>query len=155
MTPDKMQTVDVLAREVLSELSPQELLLFEITRDAFWKANGKLPSQGGTAGLNWDIMPGLIIAIAPVALALGNFALSLLGDMLREVGTEAAKDAYTSIRSRINGGSAHLPQLPGMEYDRLRTQIEAEAKRHLSIKHTEELTTAIMNHIARRTDEPR
>jgi hypothetical protein len=148
------QTVDALAEAVLAELDPGELDVFPAVSDAFWAAGGRLPRQGGGAGgLDWDSMPGVAAALAPAALAVGSFALALLADALRQVGNEAAKDAYASVRERLRGEPAPLPELSGLAYAELRCKILEEAQKLLAAPHAEALATAVMERVARRADE--
>lgn len=150
------QTVDALAEAVLAELDPDEMDVFPVVRDAFWAAGGRLPRQGGGAGgLDWDSMPGVAAALAPAALAVGSFALALLADALRQVGTEAAKDVYACILKRLRGERAPLPELSGVTYDELRCKILKEAQKLLAAPHAETLATAVMERVARRADEAR
>ena len=136
-------------------MEPTELIVFPIVSDAYWSAGGRLPRQGGGAGgLDWDSMPGVATALTPVALALGSFALSVLADALRQFGNAAAKDAYAGVRKRLmREESPPLPELPGVAYDKLRTQILDEAQKLLAPPRAEAFTAAVLERIARRADE--
>jgi hypothetical protein len=150
------EAVDALTLDLLTELGPDEVPLYFVTRDAYWQQGGRLPRQrGGSGGLDFDAGAGIAVALAPIALAVSDFALRLLVDVLRQIATESSKHVaaglYATLRRRFAGGEPETrPKLPDAEYRRLREQVAAEAARYLSATSAERLTDAILTRIAER-----
>jgi hypothetical protein len=154
MRTSEQAAADGLAFAAVRELSPGEASLFDAASAAFWANGGRLP-RAGAPGIGSD-PGGLVIAIAPVALALASFGLKLLGDMVRDMAIHGARlaiaDVYKRVLDRLSRGDAakieETVPLAVPEFQRLEALLVEEARKHLSAVRADELAGSVLRRLA-------
>ncbi|WP_138466567.1 hypothetical protein [Poseidonocella sp. HB161398] len=148
MERDGIDTASALARAVVGELRPAELLLMPATEAAFWRNGGRLPASSYGRAIGFGTAAEAGAALAPVALVLAAFGLETLRDLAKEKALGAGRALFAAIGTRLAGGKAEPLELPPAEFARLQEGIAAEARKYLSEDVAAALTHAIVSRIA-------
>jgi len=150
---DEIEATNNLARAVLEDLRPAELPLLPATQAAFWARDGKLSAGRYGEAIGFGDAGQIGVALAPIALAVGAFALEVLRDLLKKLVISEGESKFAALKSRLRKGDAAPLEVSQDVYAALREKVAAEAREHLPEDLAKALAQAIMASVAVPVDE--
>ena len=148
MTNNKRDSVEGLARVVVTKLDQSELVYFDMVSSAFWETGGRLTKTNRGSGSQYIDIPGLATALTPIVLIVSSIAVTYLGKVIEGAASQAGKDAWEALKSRL--AKSNIPpasdriRLGKSDQDMIARVLLTEAKKHLDDRTAANLADAVI-----------